>query len=398
MLGLVYLNARLYYQPKFQNCNVDVYHQLQFLKTQLQEGAGEEMQQLFPEGFLFIHALYGLAWCDFLQKIDHQKPMYKEGVAEIDKAIQAMNKPMARRIFAKEQTLPYGAFYNGWTTYLLAKKLELQATSERDSLEMNAFQAKCETMAAAIRKSPTPYLTSYPYQAWPADMLLVVASLKKHDAIFEPKYEPLISTWLQAVKLRLDTSTQLIPHEVHYKDGMPLAGARGSSQSLMLNFLYEIDADFSKSQFSLYKKYFLARRFGLPGVREYPKGVRGTGDIDSGPVLLGIGGAASIVGQRTMGVHGEWEQFEGLRNCIEAFGAACTVSSKKRYIFGQLPMADAFIAWSNALENHSNQYITRSNWRWRFQLLSLAISLLSIFVLARMRYKSEEKISKLKIT
>lgn len=61
VIGLIYLNISLYHQPNFdfvdgQIINKDVYHQLHFLKKVLNEGAGEEMQQLFPEGFIFIRS------------------------------------------------------------------------------------------------------------------------------------------------------------------------------------------------------------------------------------------------------------------------------------------------------------------------------------------------------
>ena len=90
-------------------------------------------------------------------------------------------------------------------------------------------------------------------------------------------------------------------------------------------------------------------------------------------MIFGIGGAASIVGQRVMYRFGEMEVYEGLRNSIEGFGAAYTSDSKKRYVFGQLPIADAFICWSNAIENRSLDHKDVSNWRLNFQLISLIL-------------------------
>jgi hypothetical protein len=73
-------------------------------------------------------------------------------------------------------------------------------------------------------------------------------------------------------------------------------------------------------------------------------------DIDSGPVIWGIGGAASVVGQRAAAANGHDDLYLGLRNSLEAFGVAHTFFGEKTYLFGQLPMADAFIAWGNAVE------------------------------------------------
>jgi len=41
----------------------------------------------------------------------------------------------------------------------------------------------------------------------------------------------------------------------------------------MLNFLYEIDPSFAKQQFEIFDDLFKDSRFGLPGIRQYPRGV-----------------------------------------------------------------------------------------------------------------------------
>ena len=389
LLLFSYLNVSLYYQPDFQEensvfYNKNVYNQLSFLKSELRAGAGHKMQQIFPEGFIFINVLYGLTWADLIQNLNASSFIYQEGITEIDWAFKEINSPNGKRIFSEKLPLQYGAFYRGWTNYLLAKKLQIQSSQETDSMEIKLFQENCREISEAIQKSPIPYLESYHQSAWPADIMPCVASLKIHDQIFEPKYDTLIQNWVASVKQNLDTETGLIPHSFNNKTGKTSQGARGCSQSLILTFLVEIDEEFSKEQFEIYKKLFTDTRFTLPGIREYPKGKEGKGDIDSGPVILDIGGAASIVGQRTMALHGDWTMYEGLRNCIESFGVGLTNSGKKKYIFGKLPMADAFIAWSNSVESNPNQMNVDSNWRWKFQALSLFICLIWGFFVKRL--------------
>ena len=64
----------------------------------------------------------------------------------------------------------------------------------------------------------------------------------------------------------------------------------------------------------------------------------------------------------------------GLRNSIEAFGCGFFWRGKKKYLFGTLPMADVFIAWSNAVEPNRNAGLRADrNWRWRFQLIFLIL-------------------------
>jgi len=386
LLVIIYLNYSLYYAPTFKKIenveyNEDVYHQLQFLKSELQNGAGDEMQSIFPEGFVFINSLYGLAWANLIQELPADFSIYKEGIAEMNWSIEQVFSPKAKQIFPQELSLAYGAFYKGWSNFLLGSKLAIQLEEERDSIEVRLFKQYCSEISQALNQSNTPYLESYQGSAWPADITLAVASISLHDKIFDPQYEATIAKWIEKVKQKLDRKTGLIPHSVNAINGNSIKGARGSSQSLMLNFLIDIDETFAYEQFEVYKKLFLASRFCLPGIKESPKGSAGRGDVDSGPVIWGIGGSASIVGQRTMGKYKDWESYEGLRNCIEGFGAAHTFGAKKKYVFGQLPMADAFIAWSNSLEYKSEMVKTSLNWRWAFQLISLFLVVMFVYLI-----------------
>lgn len=379
---LIYLNARLYYQPKWAkdqlHLNQSIYAQLQHLQMRMHTGAGADMQNVFPEGFLFLNALYGLSWCALLEKIEAQSAIQQQGLDEVRWALQEIASPVGKRPFNPNLPLAYGAYYMGWSNYLRGKYLTIIPASARDSAEVKVFQNNCALIASAVQKSETPFLESYIYAAWPADMVLCMATLALHDRLFEPRFRQVLNSWVERVEQKTD-ALGLIPHSVHPYTGSVIEPARGSSQSLILSFLIEIDSNYARQKFKTYKQSFLAHRFGLPGIREYPKGTLGLGDIDSGPVLLGIGGAASIVGQRTMALYGENDTSIGLRNSIEAFGVGLKWRGKKRYIFGTLPIADAFIAWCNSVEAvESDRLVEKRNWRWGFQLGSVVVVIMGL--------------------
>ena len=376
---LLFLNSRLYYQPSFssglsaESYNIDVYEQLLFLKDQLRnKEAGNRMQQIFPEGFVFINSLYALTWTNLIEHIEENEDLIYEARNEINWSLEEINSGAAQKRFPKNLTLQYGAFYRGWSNYVLGKKLAISSAGARKPADIQSFKENCNNIALAMENNLGPYLESYDHQTWPADMLVCVASLKLHDELFNPQYEKVITDWVVLVKTRLDPVTGLIPHRVYANSGKTLEGAQGSSQSLMLFFLNQIDEEFAHDQFKIYKKLFLDYRFGLPGIREYPKGIKGFGHIDSGPIIFQIGGAASVVGQLTMGVFNESDAYVGLRNSIEAFGMGMTIKEKKRYLFGMMPMADAFMAWSNSHDSMKT-VSAKQGWRSSFQWISLII-------------------------
>lgn len=376
---LVYLNIRLYYSPTYVSTegtemNQEVLYQLRYLKTMLHNGGGKTAQDKYPEGFIFMNALYGLTWVDFVQGLSVSNPLRTEGLEEIDWVLKELDGKYAQSRFPFELNPNRGIFYVGWKNYLLGKRLLLDQPSKRSSEQSKQFKVQCASIYAAYQATNKTYLESYKKLAWPADNVVAVASLCLMNQLDSPIYKPFIEDWILEVQEKLDPVTGLIPHEVNFETQTVFEGAKGSSQSLMLSFLIEIDRTFAQAQFEKYRTQFLDYRFGLPGIREYPKGTEGAADVDSGPVLLGIGGSASLVGQRTMALYNDIEMAVGLRNCIESFGAAYTSDRQKIYVLGLEPIADAFIAWSNvvSIQNTEKQV---GNWRWTFQLLSLMILL-----------------------
>jgi len=371
--GLLYINYKLYYQPSFTNiaqCNIneDLLNELQFLKQSLHNNAADKMQLYYPEGFLFSNAVYALSWAEVASAINDASPLYNEASEEITWAIDAINSEKGKARFDTSLQLPYGAFYTGWYTYVLGKKLSIERKDSRDSTDVNEFKLKCDQIDDAISK--TIYPESYKNYSWPADVFVCLAALSLHDKLFAPKYQNSIQAWLGKVKTNLD-SNGFVPYSAD-KNGKLLQIARGSSESLILNFLFEIDSTFGRQQFNLYKTRFLDYRLGLPGIREFAKGTQNTGDVDSGPVIFQMGSAATIVGLRVMSLYNDSTSAIAIRNGLEAFGFPFTGDDGKKYLLGKWPMADIFIAWSRSLEiNKDHKLSTIDNWRTAFQLYSL---------------------------
>jgi len=353
--------------------NSDLIKEMRGLKDALNTNEDLKMQQLYPEGYMFLNVIYSLAWYNLLEP-DKSGAFVKEGVAEIEKAWQKINDSPGREPFSEELSPPFGSFYKGWSTYLLGRKLRLGQMSLESEEEVEQFKQQCEEISSAIQEKVYP--VSYYGGAWPADVLVSVASLSLHDKLFEPKYAQTIHDWLEKVKNRFDVNG-MIPHSVRPSDGSPIEKARGSSQALMLIFLRDIDQQLASDQFKLFKERFIDTRFGLTGIREYSKGEFGMGDVDSGPVVFGFGGAATIVGMQTLFLYGEYELSLKMRNTIEALGLPLVHGDDKKYFFGMLPIADAFIAWSHS-QISPDEMIYPSFTTFRIYSL-LVFTLLSVF-------------------
>lgn len=333
----------------------DIICQLSFLENELKtKDLGERMQDLFPEGFVFINALYGLSWCELAINSNPSDQFIKDkALREALFAYQTLDSQEAKWTFDKEIDPEYGIFYFGWKNYLLSKLLKLDTNFAGHELYIKTFSQQCEHLKKALNKSDNPYLQSYDGQAWPADMFVAMAALNAYNQIFKPQYCHDVRLWLEKVQQRLDPATKMVPHSVNSETGMPIQGSRGSSMSLVLRLLPEIDSVFAQRQFSLFKNQFSTKTLGLPTISEYPKGKKGSGDIDSGPVVFGVGTAATIMMIGVYAKHGEAELSAKQYATINAFGFSTQWSGQKSYLFGQLPMADAFICWGRASSLHN---------------------------------------------
>jgi hypothetical protein len=375
VLALV-AHARLYHRPDSR----EVRAQLAFVRAALDRGEARGMQQLFPEGHLFSYVLYGLAWVEQGMAVPAGDPLRAQAAGQARWALDQALTDEARRPFNEELDPPFGVFYAGWTNWLRAGVLLLAPPDQRDPALAAAFGHACDQIGAAFTRAHTPFLPAYPGAAWPVDSAVAVASLRMHDRLGSPRFSAVIQRWREGTRARLDPASGLIPHRVDPTDGRALEGARGTSQAVLARMLAEIDPAWAAAQYAAFRRRLVTTRLGLPGVREFPAGVEGGGDVDSGPLVLGVSMSATVVMAGAARVHGDGELAAALAGTMEFFGLAFTWGGQKRYALGLLPVGDAFIAWSLGARRWSDDEPPAGHprllpllWRLPIHLLTLAL-------------------------
>ncbi|MDP1919440.1 MAG: hypothetical protein Q8L14_24530 [Myxococcales bacterium] len=131
---------------------------------------------------------------------------------------------------------------------------------------------------------------------WPADQSALLAGLHRADVAHGTTFhvEP------------LEKFTTFIDQKGLHRSGLPVSevtgkgpGARfprGCAQSFISRYLAEVDAPRTATWWKTYKRsYFVTFPLGVVGFREWPPGVDGASDTDSGPIVFGIGAAASAL-------------------------------------------------------------------------------------------------------
>ncbi|HEX9940127.1 MAG TPA: hypothetical protein VGB15_23525 [Longimicrobium sp.] len=349
--------------------------QLAYLENGLEERA-DRMQELFPEGRVFTLALYGLAWVDI-------------GRGTADQALRARalvlaEAPRSRETFEPAGSLPLGVFYEGWVGHLRAGLLHLGGGAAGDT----AFRGTCARLDTAFR-SQGPFLDSYPNATWPADNAAAAAVLRSCGTLLDPRYTRTAEAWLRAALARADPATGLIPHAAWSPQ------PRGESAALTIRFIAEIDPAVAAAQYRAFERTFATRFAGLlPAVREYPHGVNGEGDVDSGPVILGVSAPASVVGVAAARMVGRPAAAADLRASPEVLGVPVQWGGRRSYAFGELPVGDAFLAWVTVVRPWNQPAPPPApaspfaGWRWVWTLLWAPVLAFSALRLVRLFFPS----------
>jgi len=381
-----WMNVRLYSVPNGAarpgRLSDDAIPQLRNIGRRLRAGEGADMQRIFPEGWFFSHALYGFAWVNVaLQSNDDA--LKRQAFTEARWVLDRMDTPEALAPFMADTQVRHGVFYLGWKNRLLGGLLTAIPPDERTPAEVSAFHSQSDELAAAFRVTPSLHLDAYPGQAWPCDNVTALASLRLHDELFGSRHHEIIDAWVAGTKRNLDPSTGMIAHQCDVRTGRSLVPPRASTQVYIHALLPELSAGFAREQYARFRSAFVSDWLGYLPVREYPHGISGRGDVDTGPLILGISPSATTVSIAAARANGDCELAERSVILSETVGFPWTSGGEKSFGFGRIVVADAFLVWGKTLVPWSRVQITEFPrttppwWRWRLHAITMAMLMLT---------------------
>jgi hypothetical protein len=387
-VGLLVLNLRLYHGPaeayQYPAQGRDVVPHLRRLGEALRRGEGATMQGLFPEGFFFSHALYGLSWVEVARREQSRSGQYHEALAEARWAWAELDSVEGRAPFSETMTPAHGVFYVGWKNWLLGGILMLQPAEARDARELATYQAELEALAAAFEASPSPFLDSYPGQAWPVDNTVAIAALSLHDQILPPRHASTVARWRQQITDQ-GLADALFPHRVETGTGRSLDGPRATSSSLISRMLFDIDPAWAQRYYGQFRAAFVRPFLGVPGALEYGVAPPGrAGDVDSGPLMFGFTASGTIVTLAAAQAAHDTAVADALIGATEAVSLPYSWGNRQAYAMTELtgvaPIGDLFIVWAKTTSPWSPQpakppwpQIVSPVWRWPFHIISLIL-------------------------
>jgi hypothetical protein len=212
-----------------------------------------------------------------------------------------------------------GHAYLGYLNFALARYRRID----------DAYAAPHDRLRAALAaglSAPIHQQQTYPGEVYPADLATVAGSL----ALFDPP--PELADWLaRYAAAAVDPATGMLHQRLSARSGVPVDQPRGSGTAFAAFSLEPAAPALSRSL----SEALIHRRFlGLGGIREYPEGVRGRGDIDSGPVIFGISVSATGFGIAAARLHGDEARYRSLVATATLFGVPLPLRGGQWHLTG----------------------------------------------------------------
>jgi hypothetical protein len=117
---------------------------------------------------------------------------------------------------------------------------------------------------------------------------------------------------------------------------------RASGTTISVYFLSFADAELSGQLFKAIATTQRSNVAGFTGIREYPPGQDGLGDVDSGPLIMGLSPTASVFALSGARLTGNQDLFQALYRSLDVFGS---FSDNKNSIASQIggPLGKALL-------------------------------------------------------
>jgi len=170
-------------------------------------------------------------------------------------------------------------------------------------------------------------LQTYPGETYPPDqaVLLAAVELGGHDT----------SAWrARWVRQAVDPQTGLLYQRLDPATGQPSDVARGSGTALAAWTLGLAGLPEGRSLWQAARTHLLVQGAGLAALREVPAHAPARMDVDSGPVILGLGLSASGFALGAARTQGDRPTFRHLHRLAWLVGAPAEAFGRRRWVAG----------------------------------------------------------------
>jgi len=203
--------------------------------------------------------------------------------------------------------------YAGYIAVALGSRRLLGDDPRFDDLHDELSMAMVRGLEGHVRRFQT-----YPQETYPVDQSTAIAAVELHMRATGVDHSVVLEDYLGRYRAAsVDPASGMLFQSLSPQTGQPTDAARASGTAFAAYFLKDADPDLSRD---LYRSLRHANYGGLGGIYEYAAGQGGLGDVDSGPVLLGVSVSATGFGMAGARIHGDRDGYRRMYRTAHVFG------------------------------------------------------------------------------
>ncbi len=267
----------------------------------------------FPEGDLFPFTFPAMAYANLAVEGRLERPRAQEQIAKLIELAIPSSVERLRPLGGKlERLTSYkdNAVYTGQINLAIGC-YRLVGGDERYEILHEHLSELLHTELVRLKGRP---LMSLPKLRWPFDTIPVLVSLRLRDrATGTDRYSEAIRTQLAWARQEGTDRRTGLPWT--RMTGAVREGPRGCDISWRIMLLAQLDRPYAGRMYRNYVRWFWLQRPPLVGFAEWPEGKTVYQDADSGPIVDGIGMAATGFGYGAAMAGGDSDRLDRL--CLQ---------------------------------------------------------------------------------
>ncbi len=334
---------------------------LRGLERRIDDGEQARMRRIFPEGGLFTLSFTGFSLVNMAvarpgdeafraHARDEVKALLEKTDAERDVSPFSSWGRRERRTLtgprSGARSTPRaswrGAILEGHQNLLRAGYVLLGGD---DVDVVRDFHDTSSALHRRFLRAPSGAIESFWHRTWYVDNAVALESLRLHDVIYGTDlYARPYARFREGLTAHTDARARLPASEVSLDGTRTLDGPRGCALSWLLAFQPD------PAMYARYRRIFGKDVLGMRGFREVPPWRTHRADVDSGPIVDGVGAAASAFGVAAARRNGDVDTLARMELPLTILTApALTLHGDEELFGGQLVLADALSLWARTV-------------------------------------------------
>ncbi len=200
-----------------------------------------------------------------------------------------------------------------------------------------------EAFSRRLAQAPHGMIETYPYETYPPDVAAVIGSIGLYDRAMGTDHSKVLTKSLQTFREQLiDLKSGMLYQSADARSGAIHDKGRASGTTISVYFLSFADPELSRQLFKANATTQRSNVAGFTGIKEYPPGQDGLGDVDSGPLIMGLSPTASVFALSGARLTGNQDLFQALYRSLDVFES---FSDNKNSIASQIggPLGKALL-------------------------------------------------------